>query len=503
MRQARTLMVQGTTSDAGKSTLVAGLARLLFRRGVSVVPFKPQNMALNSAVTVDGGEIGRAQALQAIAAGLAPHTDMNPVLLKPSSDIGAQVIIHGRAVANLSARAYHDYKPRALAAVLESYGRLTAAYDAVLVEGAGSPAEINLRDRDIANMGFAEEVDCPVIIVADIDRGGVFAHLVGTLELLSPTEQARVKGFVINRFRGDIGLLQSGLDWLEARTARPVLGVLPYLHGLFLDAEDGLADARVDKSGGDAAARLRVVAPVYPRISNHTDLDALRLHPQVDFSWVGPGQPIPPADLIVLPGSKAVQADLAWLRAQGWEPALRRHLRYGGKLVAICGGYQMLGRQVHDPLGLEGAPASIAGLGLLDMETTLEAEKQLENVTGTLALPGNAPVSGYEIHMGVSRGPALARPSVRLSGGRPDGVLSDDGQILGTYLHGLFDHPDALAALLAWAGVSDAERVDLAARREADLDRLADSLAEHMDLARLADCFGDGAAATALRAGLA
>ena len=369
MRQARTLMVQGTTSDAGKSTLVAGLARLLFRRGVSVVPFKPQNMALNSAVTVDGGEIGRAQALQAIAAGLAPHTDMNPVLLKPSSDIGAQVIIHGRAVANLSARAYHDYKPRALAAVLESYGRLTAAYDAVLVEGAGSPAEINLRDRDIANMGFAEEVDCPVTIVADIDRGGVFAHLVGTLELLSPTEQARVKGFVINRFRGDIGLLQSGLDWLEARTARPVLGVLPYLHGLFLDAEDGLADARVDKSGGDAAARLRVVAPVYPRISNHTDLDALRLHPQVDFSWVGPGQPIPPADLIVLPGSKAVQADLAWLRAQGWEPALRRHLRYGGKLVAICGGYQMLGRQVHDPLGLEGAPASIAGLGLLTWRT--------------------------------------------------------------------------------------------------------------------------------------
>ena len=240
MRQAPTLMVQGTTSDAGKSTLVAGLARLLARRGVSVAPFKPQNMALNSAVTVDGGEIGRAQALQAIAAGLAPHTDMNPVLLKPSTDIGAQVIIHGRPVANLSARDYHDYKPRAMAAVLESYGRLAAAHSTVLVEGAGSPAEINLRDRDIANMGFAEAVDCPVILVADIDRGGVFAHLVGTLELLSPTEQARVKGFVINRFRGDIGLLQSGLDWLEARTGRPVLGVLPYLHGLFLDAEDAL-----------------------------------------------------------------------------------------------------------------------------------------------------------------------------------------------------------------------------------------------------------------------
>ena len=384
MRQARTLMVQGTTSDAGKSTLVAGLARLLWRRGVRVAPFKPQNMALNSAVTVDGGEIGRAQALQAIAAGLEPHTDMNPVLLKPSTDIGAQVIIHGRAVANLSARDYHNYKPRAMAAVLESYARLADAYEAVLVEGAGSPAEINLRDRDIANMGFAEEVDCPVILVADIDRGGVFAHLVGTLELLSPTEQARVKGFVINRFRGDIGLLQSGLDWLEARTGRPVLGVLPYLHGLFLDAEDALADARAEKG----EARLRVVAPVYPRISNHTDLDALRLHPQVDFSWVGPGQRMPPADLIVLPGSKAVQADLAWLRQQGWEESIKRHLRYGGKVAAICGGYQMLGRQLHDPLGLEGKPGSVAGMGLLDTETVLEAEKQLQTVIGHLCLPG-------------------------------------------------------------------------------------------------------------------
>ena len=496
MRQAHTLMVQGTTSDAGKSTLVAGLARLLWRRGVRVVPFKPQNMALNSAVTVDGGEIGRAQALQAVAAGLEPHTDMNPVLLKPSTDIGAQVIIHGRAVAQLSARDYHEYKPRAMAAVLESYGRLTEQYEAVLVEGAGSPAEINLRDRDIANMGFAEEVDCPVILIADIDRGGVFAHLVGTLDLLSPSEQARVKGFVINRFRGDIGLLQSGLDWLEERTGRPVLGVLPYLHGLFLDAEDGLADARAEKG----EARLRVVAPVYPRISNHTDLDALRLHPQVDFSWVGPGQAIPPADLIVLPGSKAVQADLAWLRKQGWDGAIRHHLRYGGKIVAICGGYQMLGTQLHDPLGLEGAPGSIDGLGLLDLETVLEAEKQLHNITGTLALPGHAPVSGYEIHMGITRGPALEHPSTLLADGRPDGALSDDGQILGSYLHGLFDHPDALAALLAWAGVTDAERIDLSARRQADLERLADSIEAHMDLPRLADCFGPGAAADALRA---
>ena len=347
-------------------------------------------------------------------------------------------------------------------------------------------------------MGFAEAVDCPVILVADIDRGGVFAHLVGTLELLSESEQARVKGFVINRFRGDIGLLQSGLDWLEARTGRPVLGVLPYLHGLFLDAEDALGEATVAKARRDGEARLRVVAPVYPRISNHTDLDALRLHPQVDFSWVGPGQAIPPADLIVLPGSKAVQADLAWLRAQGWDEAIRRHLRYGGKFIGICGGYQMLGRRLHDPLGLEGAAGSVDGLALLDVETTLEAEKQLVNVHGTLALPGSAAVAGYEIHMGVTHGPALARPAVHLADGRPDGALSADGQILGSYLHGLFDQPEALAALLAWAGLHDAATVDLTARREADLNRLADSLEAHLDLGRLAACFGPGAAFDAL-----
>ncbi len=491
MPNAAALMVQGTTSDAGKSTLVAGLARVLVRRGLRVAPFKPQNMALNSAVTVDGGEIGRAQALQAIAAGLEPHTDFNPVLLKPASDIGAQVIIHGKVAANLSARDYHAYKPTAMAAVMASWGRLLERYEVLLVEGAGSPAEINLRDRDIANMGFAEAADVPVILVADIDRGGVFAHLVGTLELLSPSEQARVKGFVINRFRGDIGLLQPGLDWLEARTGRPVLGVLPYLHGLFLDAEDALADARAEKG----ETRLRAIAPAYPRISNHTDLDALRLHPEVDFRWVGPGQAIPPADLVVLPGSKSVQADLAWLRAQGWEPAIRRHLRYGGKLVGICGGFQMLGEALHDPRGLEGVPASVAGLGLLDMETVLEAEKQLVNARGTLCFADGPAVAGYEIHMGVSRGPALERPALRLEDGRADGARSEDGQILGTYLHGLFDAPGALAALLAWAGAGEVEAVDLAARREADLDRLADSIERHMDLARLfPSVFGQPAA---------
>ncbi|MFN3986073.1 MAG: cobyric acid synthase [Rhodocyclaceae bacterium] len=480
MPNAAALMVQGTTSDAGKSTLVAGLARVLARRGMRVAPFKPQNMALNSAVTADGGEIGRAQALQALAAGVATHTDFNPVLLKPSSDVGAQVIIHGKAVANLSARDYHHYKPTAMAAVMASWQRLCAAYDCVLVEGAGSPAEINLRDRDIANMGFAEAADVPVILVADIDKGGVFAHLVGTLELLSPSEQARVKGFVINRFRGDIGLLEPGLAWLEARTGRPVLGVLPYLHGLFLDAEDAIADARADK----AAARLRVVAPVFPRVSNHTDLDPLRLHPQVDFRWIGPGQAIPPADLVVLPGSKSVQADLAWLRAQGWEAYLQRHLRYGGKLFGICGGFQMLGQAVDDPHGVEGAPGERPGLGWLDMRTTLARDKQLVNVAGWLSL-GAAPLRGYEIHMGVSSGPALAQPLVTLDDGRHDGARSADGQVAGTYVHGVLDHPEALAAVLAWAGADDIGTVDLAARREADLDRLADAVESHLDLERV------------------
>ena len=471
------LMVQGTTSDAGKSTLVAGLARVLARRGVRVAPFKPQNMALNSAVTVDGGEIGRAQALQAVAARVEARIDFNPVLLKPSSDTGAQVIVHGRAVAQLDARAYHDYKRIAMNAVMESWQRLTAEFDCVLIEGAGSPAEINLRERDIANMGFAEAADVPVVLVADIDRGGVFAHLVGTLELLSESEQARVKGFIINRFRGDISLLQSGLDWLEAHTGKPVFGVLPYLHGLFLDAEDALSDSVADKG----EALLKVVAPVFPRISNHTDLDALRLHPQVDFRWVGPGQAIPAADLIVLPGSKNVRADLAWLRAQSWDAAIRRHLRYGGKVIGLCGGFQMLGRSVADPQGLEDAPGDSEGLGLLELDTVLEAEKRLANVEATW-LAVDAPVRGYEIHMGVSHGAALGRPLLCMADGRPEGACSDDGQILGSYVHGLFDTPEALAALLAWAGVRDAVKVDLAARREADIERLADAVEEHCDV---------------------
>ncbi len=474
-------MIQGTTSDAGKSVMVAGLCRLLARRGVRVVPFKPQNMALNSAVTVDGGEIGRAQAVQAQAAFLEPHTDMNPVLLKPNTDIGAQVIIHGKALTNMDARRYHDYKPVAMRAVLESYERLRAAYEFVLVEGAGSPAEINLRDKDIANMGFAEAVDCPVWLVSDIDRGGVFAQLNGTLALLALSERARITGLIINRFRGDVSLLTPGLDWLTQETGKPVLGVLPYLQGLHLEAEDALPrESGIAKD----AERLRVAVPVLARISNHTDFDPLRLHPQVEVHWIRPGEAIPPADLIILPGSKSTRGDLRRLHEQGWDKDIHRHLRYGGKLIGICGGFQMLGRRVHDPNGLEGEPGSSPGLGFLDFETTLEPEKQLHRVEGRLSFD-DAFVTGYEIHAGVSTGPALDRPAVRLNDGRLDGVLSGDGQILGSYLHGLFDAAPARDALLRWAGLAVRETPDYRQLREDGIDRLADAIAEHLDLRSL------------------
>ncbi|MCW8917376.1 MAG: cobyric acid synthase [Gammaproteobacteria bacterium] len=480
---SKTLMIQGTASDAGKSTVVAGLCRLLHRRGVAVVPFKPQNMALNSAVTRDGGEIGRAQAVQAQAAGLEPHSDINPILLKPSSDMGAQVIVHGKAVAQMQARDYHHYKKVAMAAVLESHQRLSQQYELIMVEGAGSPAEVNLREGDIANMGFAEAVDCPVVLVADIDKGGVFAQIVGTLELLSESERARTAGFIINRFRGDIALLQPGIDWLEQKTGKPVFGVVPYLHGLHLEAEDAVPRDHIVTDRN----KFQVVVPVLPRISNHTDLDPLRLHPQVDLHLVGPKtdstQPIPPADLIILPGSKNVRADLAWLRTEGWEQAMGRHLRYGGKVIGICGGYQMLGRALHDPLGLEDVAGSSTGLGLLEIETTLESEKQLRRVSGHLTLEGAA-VTGYEIHMGVSHGAGLARPAALL-GASPEGAISADGQVLGSYLHGLFDHPEACSALLRWAGLRTVEPIDYFALREQGLERLADTLEAHLDLSRL------------------
>ena len=487
------LMIQGTSSDSGKSTVVGALCRIAARNGLRVAPFKPQNMSLNSAVTIDGGEIGRAQAWQALAAGIAPEVDMNPVLLKPNSDIGAQVIVHGRSTGNLDARAYHQYKPVAKQAVLESFARLRAKTDLVLVEGAGSPAEINLREGDIANMGFATAVDCPVVLVADIDRGGVFAQILGTLACLSEPERKLVQGVIINKFRGDVSLLKPGIEWIEAQTGKPVLGVIPFIPGLWLDAEDALpAQSRTHmREHAQAQAQapqdglLRVIVPAFPRISNHTDFDPLRAHPQVDFRYIRMGDEIPPADLVILPGSKSVQRDLHSLRGHGWEAYLRRHLRYGGKVIGICGGLQMLGRELLDPHGIESDVASSSGFGLLDFVTTLEPHKQLVNAQGTLLLGSGAPVRGYEIHMGVSEGAALARPALRLQNGadpRADGALSEDGQILATYLHGLFDTPEACQALLRWAGLDDATVADYDARRLASIETLADTVAEHVHL---------------------
>ena len=476
-KNPNTLMVQGTTSDAGKSVLVAGLGRVLARKGINVAPFKPQNMALNSAVTRDGGEIGRAQAVQAKACFLEPHTDMNPILLKPNSDTGAQVIVHGKVISDMEAASFHDYKKVAMQAVLDSHQRLSDQYQVIVVEGAGSPAEINLRHNDIANMGFAEAVDCPVIIVADIDRGGVFAHLVGTLELLSESEQNRVVGFVINRFRGDIELLRSGLTWLEQRTGKPVLGVLPYLMGLHIEAEDAIS---VEQEINREQPVLKVVVPVFPRISNHTDFDALRLHPQVDLQYVAAGDVMPKADLIILPGSKNVRADLAWLQSHGWDTEIIRHLRYGGKLLGICGGFQMLGESISDPNAIEGAAGESDALGLLSFTTELQVSKQLKQVSGRLCQAQTA-ISGYEIHAGVSSGVALQNPAIELTDG-VDGAVSSDNQIMGTYVHGLFDDAASCQAILHWAGLEQVELIDYQQRQDNDIERLADAIEKYIDL---------------------
>lgn len=471
-------MIQGTTSDAGKSAMVTGLCRILKRHNLSVVPFKPQNMALNSAVTAEGGEIGRAQAVQAYAAGLEPHVDMNPILLKPNSDTGAQVIVHGKAISSMEAKAYHDYKKVAMDAVLSSHQRLQEQYQHIIVEGAGSPAEINLREGDIANMGFAEAVDCPVVIVADIDRGGVFAHCVGTLELLSPSEQQRVKGFIINRFRGDIKLLEPGLDWLEERTGKKVFGVIPYINNFHLEAEDALS--RDDVKASEEVETVKVVVPVLPRISNHTDFDPLRLNPQFEFEFIRDADLFQGADLIILPGSKNVRSDLEWLRASGWTQKIARHCRFGGKLIGICGGYQMLGKTIKDPLGIESAAGESKGLGLLDVHTTLEPEKQLTRVAGEFFL-GNVACDGYEIHVGVTEGPGLLHPTVRLDQ-KVDGAVDKDQQVFGTYLHGIFEKESVLNELLKWLGRESQQSFDYREVREQEIERLADVMAEHLDM---------------------
>ncbi|GLT18631.1 cobyric acid synthase [Vibrio zhanjiangensis] len=479
----KALMVQGTTSDAGKSVFVAALCRVLARKGVKVSPFKPQNMALNSAVTLDGGEIGRAQAVQARASCTPSSVHMNPVLLKPNSDTGAQVILQGKAIGDMEAVGYDKYKQTVFPKVLESFSILQDQYQTVVIEGAGSPAEINLRHNDIANMGFAEAADVPVVIIADIDRGGVFAHIVGTLELLSKSEQERVIGFVINRFRGDISLLQSGLDWLEERTAKPVLGVLPFLHGLELEAEDSVNNQQLISQ----SARIRVIVPILTRMSNHTDFDVLRAHPDIDFQYVGKGERIEHADLVILPGTKSVRADLEYLRSQHWDNDIQRHIRLGGKLIGICGGYQMLGRLIHDPHGVEGEAGTSQGLGYLSVETELTTQKHLSEVKAILKLDQkSAVVSGYEIHVGQTSNQedqSVIFSATHLDA--KDGAISDCNQIFGTYLHGIFDTPDAFALICEWLGIVNMTSIDHAQQQETAINRIADAVEEHIDLTRI------------------
>jgi adenosylcobyric acid synthase len=481
-----TLMVQGTTSDAGKSILVTALCRILARKNIKVAPFKSQNMALNSAVTSCGGEIGRAQAVQAAACFLSPTIAMNPILLKPNSDLGSQVIVNGQSIGNMKAVDYHVYKPQLLQTVIAAHDSLTEQFDAVIVEGAGSPAEINLREHDIANMGFAEAVDCPVIIVADIDRGGVFAHLYGTYALLSSTEQARVIGFIINRFRGDVELLKPGLDWLEQKTSVPTLAVVPYIQDLHIEAEDSISQNQLQQRVGQ---RLKVAVVSYPRTSNHTDFDVLRMHPQIDCEFVKTISDFSGADLIILPGSKNVRGDLRWLKDNGWHTTIAKHLRYGGKLFGVCGGYQMLGEMIHDPMAIESAAGSSSGLAYLSMETTLIANKILRNVTGKSIASGNT-VTGYEIHAGITEGADLSRPLFTLQAKGEvktftDGAINADNNVMGSYVHGLFDQSSILKELLQWVGADDLQVFDYNAYREQQINRLADAVETVLPLAQL------------------
>jgi len=486
------IMLQGTGWNVGKAVLGAGLGRQCARKGVRVRPFKPQNMSNNAAATADGGEIGRAQALQARAAGVVASVHMNPVLLKPETDTGAQVIVQGQRWGTLKARDYGAHKSSLLPKVLESFEHLRADADLLIVEGAGSPAEINLRAGDIANMGFAQAADVPVVLVGDIDRGGVIASLVGTAAVLEPDERERIKGFLVNKFRGDVSLFNGGVREIAARTGWAPLGVLPFFpDAAALPAEDILDLSRaVPLTGeGEGAGPLRIGVLIYGRIANFDDIDPLRLDPNCTVTLVERGQALPgDLDLVILPGSKATIADLDVLRAEGWDIDLAAHHRRGGRIWGLCGGYQMLGRAIHDPDGIEGRKGSVAGLGLLDVETTLLPKKATRMVTGTHVLSGEA-VQGYEIHLGESTGADCARPVFDLAG-RPDGAQSSDGRVVGTYVHGLFAEDRFRRAVLApFVGGAWAESA-YDARIDAVLDALADHLAAHVDMERLADIAG-------------
>jgi adenosylcobyric acid synthase len=474
---ARALMFQGTGSDVGKSLIVAGLCRAFAGRGLSVRPFKPQNMSNNAAVTADGGEIGRAQALQARACRTPPTVDMNPVLLKPQSEIGAQVVVQGRVIGNARARDYQNLKLKLMPAVLDSYARLSANADLVLVEGAGSAAEINLRHGDIANMGFARAAKCPVALIGDIDRGGIFAQILGTKAALAPEDADTIVGFIVNKFRGDAGLFADGIATIAERTGWRALGLLPFFAAApRLPAEDafglGALNARAD-------GRVTIAVPMLARIANFDDFDSLRMEPDVRLVFVRPGEPLPVADLVILPGSKATIADLAFFREQGWHIDLLAHVRRGGRVLGMCGGYQMLGQRVADPQGIEGPAGAAEGLGLLDVETVLTAEKTLREIEGECLLNAQ-PFQGYEMHVGHTDGPDRARALLRFADGRLDGATSPSGLVAGAYVHGLFADDRQRAAWLSSLGAGS--QIAYEATVERTLDELADHCAAHLDL---------------------
>jgi adenosylcobyric acid synthase len=479
---ARAIMLQGTASNVGKSLLVAGLARALTLRGMSVRPFKPQNMSNNAAVTVEGGEIGRAQALQARAARVAPSVHMNPVLLKPQSETGAQIIVQGKVYGSAAARDFQAVKPKLLPQVLASFATLKAEADIVLVEGAGSASELNLRKHDIANMGFARAAGVPVVVIGDIDRGGVIASLVGTKAVLAPDDEMLVAGFIVNRMRGDLSLFAEGMEEIARRTGWPALGLVPFFDAArSLPSEDAydLSEREQLPSGG----RIKIVAPLLPRIANFDDLDPLAAEPDVELILAKRGSPLPACDLIILPGSKATIADLATLRAEGWDIDIAAHVRRGGSVLGLCGGYQMLGTSIADPRGLEGPAGAVAGLGLLDVETTITGDKTLTEAAGTTLADG-VPFEGYEMHMGSTAGPDAGRPFISFADGRADGAVSPDGRVAGTYVHGLFTHDRQRAAWIERLGGrpspgSHEQRV------EETLDALAAHLEAHVDVDRL------------------
>ncbi|MDE1160284.1 MAG: cobyric acid synthase [Neorhizobium sp.] len=475
---ARSLMFQGTGSDVGKSLVVAGLARAFTLRGLKVMPFKPQNMSNNAAVTADGGEIGRAQALQARAAGVPLSVHMNPVLLKPQSDVGAQVVVQGKVEGNAKAAEYQTWKPRLLTRVLDSFERLRGEADLVLVEGAGSASEVNLRANDIANMGFSRAANVPVVLIGDIDRGGVIASLAGTKLVLDPDDAAMIEGFIVNRFRGDPALFAEGMTMIAAHTGWRSIGLLPHFaEARKLPAEDALAldGARLLKPG----AKIRIAVPILPHISNFDDLDPLDQEPDVDLVRVRPGEVIPAdCQLVLLVGSKATLADLSVLKQSGLDIDIIAHHRRGGHVLGLCGGYQMLGKVVSDPHGIEGEPGALAGLGLLDVETVLSDDKRLEAVSGR-GFEGTR-FSGYEMHVGRTEGYDCTRPFGTIAG-REEGARSADGRVFGTYVHGLFSNDGQRSAWLTRLG-GEASDLDYEAGIDAVLDRLAAHMERHLDL---------------------